>query len=636
MRYLILLISLFPWVSQAQVKNTDAQQIQSVSQLLNGGFENGKTTWAASGGTFLTTMSSPMVGAVHATWDSNGAAQTLRSPQMVVREDIGSKDAVAVCLIKVPSGTATHTIGVYDGTNLLATRDVTSSTSALPQVVNFVSPEANGSNYVQVQITSVDADEPLIAVDDCKIVPALGFNVGSDSGITAWQSYTPVFTGFGSVTASQFFWRQVGANVEIRGSWTCATSTATLGRVSLPNSLAASSSITRLTLVGSGGTGAGATAQMHLYPIINGSNDTVTFGPNSSAAIVQQNGSSLCTSGNVMSMMVSIPIQGWENSGVTFTPDVLNWKLDLNISGAHVDLGTSNQASYVAPNDGSLTMTVNSAKGSASAGISCSATNDNSVGSTTCSAGNEELGFVANFPRAGLVEVCYSFSHFYATGTGTIQAAFQAIRTANGSQTIVEEGGSRTSSGSTGSSQVGSPQRYVCGTFQIPSAAKHTVRLMYEQTIAATITSNLILADASASIGQRDVKITARYIDQQTPAPLLVNSVISNSSGIETVNRVNRITTCTADPCAISSQSGLWVSSITRHSTGNYSINFAAGYFSAAPTCVAQGYIGTSNPVAITDGNVAPTTSSFRFTCARKDTEAVDDCAFGVICMGPR
>ena len=55
--------------------------------------------------------------------------------------------------------------------------------------------------------------------------------------ITAWQSYTPTFQGFGTPSAVEFQWRQVGQNVEIRGKFTSGTSTTVEARIGLPAGL---------------------------------------------------------------------------------------------------------------------------------------------------------------------------------------------------------------------------------------------------------------------------------------------------------------------------------------------------------------------------------------------------------------
>lgn len=56
---------------------------------------------------------------------------------------------------------------------------------------------------------------------------------GAYSTITPWTTYTPVFTGFGTVTNINFKSRKVGNSLELIGTWTPGTTTGTEARVTL-------------------------------------------------------------------------------------------------------------------------------------------------------------------------------------------------------------------------------------------------------------------------------------------------------------------------------------------------------------------------------------------------------------------
>lgn len=119
------------------------------------------------------------------------------------------------------------------------------------------------------------------------------------------------------------------------------------------------------------------------------------------------------------------------------------------------------------------------------------------------------------------------------------------------------------------------------------------------------------------------------------PVPLLVGSVTSNSTGAERVERVSVTSTCSSSPCTIASQSGSWVSSITRNSTGDYTVNFTAGMFSAAPACTVMA--GNTTNETIFRQNAATTTSAMRFITANVASSfAAIDGTFDVLCMGPK
>lgn len=317
---------------------------------------------------------------------------------------------------------------------------------------------------------------------------------------------------------------------------------------------------------------------------------------------------------------------------VAFKPDVVGWRIDANIAGANIDLGTSDQASYIAPNNAGLTLTQNA--GSSTVGISCSTTNDNSVGSTTCAAGNEEPGIVFDLPRAGTVQACIAFAHQLVTGSsGVITTAFQINETANGSQTITQEGKSRIEDALTTASTGIRVPHNLCGTFVFSSSGKKTLRLMYEQDVTATVTTNTIDADAAANLGQRDIHITATYIDQSVVAPLLVNSVVSTSTGVTRVEsaRLN----CDA-ASVITAQNGSWITSIGNISAGACAVTITTGIFSAAPYCTVLAETGSGGDPLIVGLTTAPTTTALSVDCsdnAGTDCTAYD---FEVICVGAK
>jgi|GEM_PF-6594398 len=103
-----------------------------------------------------------------------------------------------------------------------------------------------------------------------------------------------------------------------------------------------------------------------------------------------------------------------------------------------------------------------------------------------------------------------------------------------------------------------------------------------------------------------------------------------NSSGNERVERATVTAQCTSSPCTIASQSGTWLSSITRSGTGSYSANFSTAFVSP-PTCVA-----TCGPTAcISIVSMVTTTTTATFVGSNSSNAPIDS-SFSLICMGPR
>jgi hypothetical protein len=155
--------------------------------------------------------------------------------------------------------------------------------------------------------------------------------------------------------------------------------------------------------------------------------------------------------------------------------------------------------------------------------------------------------------------------------------------------------------------------------------------------VQGSAAAGMTKVNGSALVGNTEVfSFTARipiagWTENQA-APLLVGSVTSNSQGLERVERAFVFPVCTASPCTVALQSGSWVSSVTRTSTGNYSVNIASGTFSNNPTCVVSAG-GTTNPT-IQMNSITPTLVSF--ITATGNSGAVVDTYLQIICMGPR
>lgn len=134
--------------------------------------------------------------------------------------------------------------------------------------------------------------------------------------ITDWQSYTPTFTGFGTPTSIQFFWRRLGDSLNVKGFFVSGISTATEARISFPSGLTAraSSLPSVLELVGYAGRGAADNNQHQVYAEPNVS--YFTFGTQSSVetGLTKKNGSALVASGNSYSFFALVPISGWSSS----------------------------------------------------------------------------------------------------------------------------------------------------------------------------------------------------------------------------------------------------------------------------------------------------------------------------------
>jgi hypothetical protein len=178
--------------------------------------------------------------------------------------------------------------------------------------------------------------------------------------------------------------------------------------------------------------------------------------------------------------------------------------------------------------------------------------------------------------------------------------------------------------------------------------ATQTVVGVLNATAATSYTVTIQLATDSSSTASIDnasgqsITWTLVSLDQSFPAPVLVGSVTSNSAGVERVERAtvsgssgSDTTTCASSPCSIRRQSGFWLSSVTRNSVGDYTLNIASGIFSDIPDCALLSR--NSDTVYCSPGANTLTSTAYRFACRTvSGTPTLLDTSFSVICMGPR
>lgn len=215
--------------------------------IANYGFEatSYSEDWTASGGTLAAAAGSNILfGAQSATWDASASTQTLSYASQAIGEGYKSNNCEGAIFIKTPSGTATHTVQVWDGTNVLASVTVYSTTTA-KEFSTGAFPCPSSGNW-QLRIVA-NADEPLIAVDNAYL--GLARNVAQCGVDTPWVSYTPSLTtsGGGAITLNATSktdpfgrWRRVGDSIEIEvgfknGSGGAATGSAGTMQFSRPS-----------------------------------------------------------------------------------------------------------------------------------------------------------------------------------------------------------------------------------------------------------------------------------------------------------------------------------------------------------------------------------------------------------------
>jgi hypothetical protein len=216
------------------------------------------------------------------------------------------------------------TLNVYDETNaanLIASEQLQLSNDVSGQLnkFGFTIPETCAS--LSYTITALpEAGSPETRIDDIiaelAVTSLLSTSVEVPN-ITAWQGYTPTFQGFGTPSAVEFEWRQVGEDVEIRGKFTSGTPTAVEARIGLPAGLTSASTalIPSLQQVGVYARGGSAVSHHGSFMLQEPSVSYMTmstdaFGSGSIDPLAKALGNAILLAGNILSITAKVPCAG--------------------------------------------------------------------------------------------------------------------------------------------------------------------------------------------------------------------------------------------------------------------------------------------------------------------------------------
>lgn len=308
------------------------------------------------------------------------------------------------------------------------------------------------------------------------------------------------------------------------------------------------------------------------------------------------------------------------SSQLAYTPATSAWFADAS----YAIYSMANTSGYY---QAGVALTQN--PGSVQTLVPCSGTNPPDA-TGTCVSGTSENGISFNLPVPGMVRVCANLSpQMEANGGANANFDYTIDQTANADDTVVVKAGLNQSLGQSLTITVFNTTnrtQALCENFNEPAAGLVTFRL---NQVASGITAG--------SAGPTEWFVYP--LTQQIPMPVLINSVVSSSAGVEGIHRlafggagtIGSPANCTSDPCTIYSQDGAWVSSVNFSSTGQFVVNFAAGTYSAPPVCTAA-FLTSSTIVEYTCG----TTTNSSTNCYCRNNNTPTDCALSIMCMGPK
>lgn len=211
------------------------------------------------------------------------------------------------------------TVYVYDVTNsLLIPVFPNVLTSNIGKFTGQFQATSSASYRLIFHIGTTNALAWTLALGEVVVSPLESQFIQADSD---WESYTPTFTGFGTVSTSNIQFRKDGPDLLLDGTFITGTPTATEGRISFPDGLISASNLP--TLSSAGKYFRGANDSLHGGAILKeASKGYITFGPattfsnTASVALSKANGSDATTNTETITIEARIPIQGW-TSGVS-------------------------------------------------------------------------------------------------------------------------------------------------------------------------------------------------------------------------------------------------------------------------------------------------------------------------------
>lgn len=596
-----------PTLGYAQLNDYSRQELSYVNVLaaFNGGFESGTAKWTASGGTFaaVTSGSNLLEGKGSTTWNSNGAAQTLTSQAVTVKNGYFGRNCEASIVTQTPSGTATHLVQSWDGSNVLASATIVSSTLPRAQTVTFPCPQ---SGTFALRLLSVNADEPLIALDEGYL--GLARNVGVADLQTPWTAFTPSGSWVSNTTYTGL-WRQVGPDYHFRvRAATSGAPTATaltinylISGISIDTSKLLSTSTNggspiaacKIIAAGSNYESSGYYNTNSLAPTVGAATGSYTNGVNVNATIP-----GTFTSGDSVECVGKVPILGWAASTVVMpNAQGLSW------SGTH-------------SNDCSWTTTSTSLAAIGTGDASCTFTqlsnrNFGTVASATASSNNIP-GIVFTPVVSGKYFVCATAHAYNASAVGN----FVGLAIHDGTS-IISSSSRRNGAASSGTND--EIPFTMCGIATLSAGASRTVQL-YASASAGTTTL------AAGASGAALVTWSIFNIDQPVQA-ILANSVSSASINGTYFNSAQVGSTGT-----VTKETGDWISGSCSVSTAVATCTLVAGAFSTDPACHATIFGETTSYNAVVTSATTSTVVVRTFDTANAAAAA----AFSLTCSSPR
>ncbi len=619
-----------------QVPLNQATQVSGVDSLIetgnrnilpNPGFE-GTTGWTASGGaTSAINTTAVGTGVNGYDWDSNSASQTLTGTAVTIPNGLKGKNGVVSCNIYTVSGSATHLLKAYDGTNDVASGSITSvSGSFVRTSINFVFPS---SGTITVRLTSVASNEPEIYVDDCYLGPAVGFNVSQVNqatllGSAKWPATANCEwsqSGAGTFTADTDCTNPSGSGLSGQAS---APATKVPG-IRFANGLppgeylvmaigsfycnnSTNNCVSAISL-------SDGTNRTSIQKILGSAIGTTTMAETVSAVVGRFNYTT--AQGDTTIQLYSEAVAAgnlFVNANTSSTVSDLQFLVYRFPSSSEIAYRPETQNNWGSTYwpDGTASFTTTSATYTAVTVASLLGTAVRTGQSQVCADTNAICSKSPSIPTG-----CFKVEYSGGAGADTNSQCSYAIYDGSSDYEIA-------ASYSSAGSIFGVAGHSVVCYSSAQTNKEFTLRV---KRVAGASTCQV---NTTIGIGHN---LTITPLDQKIPAPVLVGSVTNGSTGAMRIEAA-KIAAPSAGSCVVTeSGSSDWINGNgTSGSTGNCSMTFNSGVWSAAPICTCSQSGSNSKICSI---NAAETTTTV-VTQTVTDGGAASDSIVNLHCIGPR
>lgn len=212
--------------------------------------------------------------------------------------------------VEMYSNTASNYGGTYVSLPISASSSIPKSDAG--SVVQFTF-DTSTLDYYELRVTRVTGTS-FIAMSSVIVGPGV---VVQGAVVEEEQVYTPVLTGFGTVSTNSIFSRRVGSKLEIRGTFTSGTPTGVEARLALPPGLTVLTNGTHS--IHYAGTGTWNTNSSSIWTVLGESGSTyLVFG--TASTITNGYAKMLGNAGftnTIFSFTAIVPINEWTGSGVS-------------------------------------------------------------------------------------------------------------------------------------------------------------------------------------------------------------------------------------------------------------------------------------------------------------------------------